>query len=841
MKQKISSFVSCLLFLLPAFGQCELETVEINTGACHNITSYELTLNTQPNDLNVDLFVNSQFLGYFELDSTGLFIDSFPGNGITKDTLLICQNDMDTCCLELLINNPCLCGFANIDYEIYDCDEINETFSIQLDFEPQNNGTSFTLGGNASNYGTFQYSDLPIDVGPLPADNTVYEFIFFDSDDALCFDFIEIGQVDCEEINACSIENVEAEILSCSNSGLFNVQLSFDFTNPSASGFTIQGNGQNYGNFEYDESIAFYELGPFAGDCTTLYEFVILDLEDPECTDFVEFDEPVCCDINVCEIWDLTLQQACEPWWGYIVNFEYAHMPSTQFDLFIDQMYLGTFNYTDLPLMDQLGFPMFIDNFVTIEVFDSEDNECNAELDNVEIGCDQFCSITDLFAEAYDCDEGSYVIDFEFNSSFTSNSFTLYINGIESNSYEYGQTFYTIGPFEDDCETSIELLVVDNQSNSCASEIYTVESPVCCVQPECSISEISIAMLECNAEQMSFVLDFEHIGTVNEFFDVSGRDGFFGFFAFDQLPITITGFPNTGNQFEFIEICENDNEECCQAHEWDLGECFEEPVECNISEISIEMIECNEEEMSFVLDFDYDGTTNEFFDVISRDGSFGFFAFDQLPITITGFPNTGNQFEFIKICESDNEECCKEHEWDLGECFEEPIECNISDISINMIECNEEEMSFVLDFDYVGTTNELFEVTSREGFFGFFAFELLPITITEFPNTGNQFEFIKICENDNEECCQEHEWDLGECADSVSTDETPDVVDYVFSDPMLKLEAIPDQVNIYDLSGRLVYGTINETSINLAHLTTGIYIVRVNQNNSNSSFKLFKN
>ncbi len=933
MNQKISLFVAYLFFLNPAFGQCDLENIEVNTGQCHDDLSYTLSLSTIPSSMDVDLYINSEYLGYYQLTNSGIVFDSFSGNGITKDTLRVCQNDQDSCCLEILINNPCLCGFADIEYEIFDCVESDSTYFIQLDFEPQNNGSSFTVGGNATNYGTFEYSALPITLGPLAADETAYEFIFFDNEDALCFDFIEIGQVDCVSINACSIENVSAEVLPCNSTGLFNVLIDFEVSNPGEDGFTIQGNGQNYGTFAYGE--ATYELGPFAGDCSTLYEFAIIDLADSACSDFTDFEEPICCDVVPCEIWDLTLEQACEPWFGYVVNFEYANMPSNQFDLFIDEMFLGTFNYNDLPLSDQFDFPMFTDPFVTLTVVDSEVEECFAEVDNIEIGCEESCSISNLFAEVHECNGQMFQIDFEFDEGINSNGFVVYLNGAVVAEFEYGETFYTIGPFEDDCSGEYELLLVDETYNDCASDIYLIPDPMCCETIECSISEITIEMIECDEENMSFVLNFEHQGTSNEFFDVYSRDGLFDFFQFENLPLTIEGFPNTGNQFEFIQICENDNPDCCTEHEWDLGECFndpeecsiseitieliecdeenmsfvldfnhmgttnnffhvfsrdgffdaftfsdlpisisgfpntgnmfefikvcqnenadccaehewdlgecfEDPNECSISEITIDMIECNEENMSFVLDFNHSGTTNDFFDVSSRDGFFGFYAFDQLPITINDFPNTGNMFEFIKVCENDNQECCLEHEWDLGECFEDPNECSISEITIDMIECNEENMSFVLDFNHSGTTNDFFDVSSRDGFFGFYAFDQLPITINDFPNTGNMFEFIKVCENDNEECCLEHEWDLGECNDAVSTQDPQVPLPYTYINPLLTFNSKIDQLVLYDINGQIVKIERNQSQVLLDQVLPGVYFVRATKGTVNSVVKLFK-
>jgi hypothetical protein len=92
----------------------------------------------------------------------------------------------------------------------------------------------------------------------------------------------------------CTISNVYAEAGECDSLGYFMVDIQFDVESPMANTFTIQGNGTNYGSFEYGE--LFYQLGPFLGDSETEYEFAITDNEDSECSDYYDLGT-VSCDI----------------------------------------------------------------------------------------------------------------------------------------------------------------------------------------------------------------------------------------------------------------------------------------------------------------------------------------------------------------------------------------------------------------------------------------------------------------------------------------------------------------------------------------------------------------
>lgn len=824
------------LFAFSAISQnCTLTDVSINSEACNADGSYDIAVSVSPFNTDFDLFVNGQFVGFYQYDSTAILIDSIIGTGIDKDTLVICQNDVDSCCITKIFNNPCLCGFANITADIIDCNEMDSTFFVVLDFDPQNNGTGFTIGGNGSTYGTYEYGDLPVTLGPISTNLSDIEFIFFDSDDVFCFDFIDVGTVDCSIINACNISNVEAIPNDCNADGTFSVDISIEVDNPGTQGFTIQGNGTNYGNFVYGESS--YEIGPLVGDCQSIYEFVIIDIENNDCSDFTEFIEVICCDIEPCLLDDLTIEQGCEPFFGFVIDFNHSGNTSDLFDLFIDQMYLGTFAYVDLPIINDFGNPIFDDDFVDVLVVDSEDPGCSTSLSQVEIGCEELCSLSNLLVELHPCNDGSFFIDFEFDANFTAGpNFNLQGNGNVYGTYEYGETFYTAGPFDGDCETIYEFVIVDVTDPDCQSNAIDLLEPVCCM--ECSITDISVDLVECDFEEMNLVIDFEFEGTTNAQFDVFSREGLFGTFNHTDLPLTLSNFPNTGNQFEFIKICDNDNDDCCHEVEFDLGECWEGFEECTIENVSIEQLECSGDEMSFVLNFDHSGTTNEFFDVFSRDGFFNFFSFSDLPLTITGFPNTGNEFEFIRICENDNNDCCVEFEWDLSDCFNDG-ECGIEIDNVELIECTFNNIWWSVTVSSVNASST-FSVITGGNTFGPFNYADSPITL-QIPNEGlDQYSFII---RDNElDCTSEENTTFLEDPCVLGTTRPLDKSDYTFINNNLQIstDLNVNQIIVYNILGQTVIMNSEQHQLSLAEFHTGIYLIRITIDNVPYLIKLYK-
>ncbi len=813
-----------------------LTEVMIDSEECNTDGSYDISVLVSPENTDFDLFVNGDFQGFYTSDSTSILIDSIMGTGIDKDTITICQNDIDTCCFTTIINNPCLCGFANMTGEIIDCNEMDSTFSIILDFEPQNNGSGFTVGGNGSTYGSFSYADIPITLGPISTDLQNIEFIFFDNDDVLCFDFIEIGTVDCELINACNITDVVATANDCNSDGTFNVDITFEVVNPGAQGFTIQGNGTNYGTFPYGESL--YTLEGINGDCETIYEFIIIDIENNDCSEETGFIEVICCDIEPCAFSDLTIEQGCEPFSGYVIDFNVSGNSSELFDLFIDQMYLGTFAYADLPIISDFGNPVFDDEIVDVLVTDSDNPGCTISLSQVDIGCEELCTLTNLLVELHPCDDGTFFIDFEFDANFTGGtSFNLQGNGNLYGTYEYGETFYTAGPFTGDCETIYEFVIVDTNAPDCQSNTIELLEPVCC--DECNISNVSIDLIECNSEELQFILNFDFTGTSNTLFDVFSREGLFGTFTLADLPLTISGFPNTGNQFEFINICINDNDDCCQEFEWDLGECFDEML-CDIDNINIEMIDCNSEEMSFVLDFDFENTSNASFDVFSRDGLFNSYNFVDLPITIADFPNTGNQFEFIRVCENDNADCCEELEWDLGDCYEVE-ECSITITNIEFLECTFNNIWWIISAEATNA-GSTFSVLSGGNTYGPFNYADSPITL-QMPLQANNDQYnFTVIDNDLMDCQSQQNTTFLEVDCVTSSEEILDNDSYTFINHKLYIDSkiTVTKLTVYNVIGQRVDYSYNTNDISLEKLSHGIYLVAINYSNKQKVIKVFR-
>ena len=115
----------------------------------------------------------------------------------------------------------------------------------------------------------------------------------------------------------------------------------------------------------------------------------------------------------------------------------------------------------------------------------------------------------------------------------------------------------------------------------------------------------------------------------------------------------------------------------------------------------------------------------------------------------------GEIIEFQNACFA---ECEGYTEADFVDC---PVdECVITDLIVDIGDCTgSSTYELTINFAYQNPGNEFFDVFVRNNeFIGFFALADLPVTIPEFELSGFEFDYVKVCINDNPDCCNEIEF-----------------------------------------------------------------------------------
>ena len=212
---------------------------------------FEVTINFDYENVNpagFDLSYEGGFSSFYSYDDLPLTISLQAEEG--ADWVQICDNDNPDCCVIFDFDTPCLENNSDcIDESV-----IDNTMMCAEIWEPVCGCDDVTYGNEceAQYYGgVTTWTD---------------------------------GE--CEQNSDCEIWDVFAEAWGCDPDGYFNVDIAFQSNQSSSDQFEIVGNGTNYGTFNYGAD--YYTLSSVAPNGGAVYEFIIQDLEDSNCSAYTE-------------------------------------------------------------------------------------------------------------------------------------------------------------------------------------------------------------------------------------------------------------------------------------------------------------------------------------------------------------------------------------------------------------------------------------------------------------------------------------------------------------------------------------------------------------------------
>jgi len=837
---------------------CSISDLSVTQGDCQTDGTFDVVIDFNVANTISDFFNiagNGTNYGDFEYSDLPITIENLAGDNATAYEFVVTDTDDSNCSAAMtlgVVDCP-ICNISDLSVTQGGC-QMDGTFDVVVNFNVANpSSNSFTLVGNGTDYGTFEYANLPITIENLVGDNsTAYEFIVTDTENANCSAATGLGVVNCP---VCSISDLSVTQGDCQTDGTFDVVVNFNAANPSSDSFTLAGNGTNYGTFEYANLPITIEN--LAGDNSTAYEFVVTDMENSNCSAAMELgvvDCPICSisnlmvDLGMCNdngTYSLTL------------NFEHENTASVNFSVFSGETSIGSFAYADLPVTIE-AFQNMEGAMQSITVSDNDNLDCSATTEFEGLDCPVLeCFISNVVAEAHECDEdGNFLVDIDFDVvDGGSMGFTIVGNGTNYGTFEYGMDFYTIGPLAGDGETIYEFIVSDVENEGC-SAFTGFEAAIDC-SPPCNIFDVAVHLGSCNDDgTYSLTLNFEHENTTNDSFDLHFGEISLGSFAYSDLPLTIESFPTDGGDFDSITISDNDNADCSTTFEFEALDC--PIIQCVIGELVIEVLDCDEDgNFAVSISFAFEDVGDEGFKVRGNGMDYGNFSYSDLPIILSGLAGDGEtDYEFIVI-DNAMEDCssaagigtiecaggtCSINDLiaEAGDCdddgnffvdiefsaefgseqgftivgngnnygnfqygqdfytvgplagdgstiyefvvrdiqnadcsaafvFEETIscggnDCNFSEISVTTGDCNEDgTYSLTLDFVHENTTNNFFELHFGEMSLGTFEYSDLPVVIEAFPTDGGDFDSITISDNDNADCSTTVEFEALDC------------------------------------------------------------------------------
>ena len=564
----------------------------------------------------------------------------------------------------------------------------------------------------------------------------------------------------------CNIGQLNVDILPCGNDGKFYVKVNFSYQNVGNEGFKIVGNGNNYGTFQYNQLPV--TIGPFVGNGTSEYEIVVKDIQFPDCQNFKEFG-PVQC--NSCSIYDLVVDTGnctSDSTYSATVNFEYQNVGNNGFKLFFNGVLFGTYQYTQLPLNIQ-NFPVSNKKNDVVKIIDVDNPDCYKAVEYEGLKCGSQggdCIITNLTAVESDCDSAGnfYVtIDFDFENE-GNQGFTILGNGVNYGNFEYGNLPVVLGPLKGSKDKVWEFIVKDKQYSYCLKGI-SIGKKDC--GTDCEIYEVVVTKGDCTSDSTyALTIDFDYKNVGGDKFNLKANGKYFGTYLYTQLPLTINNFPKSGQGVDWILICDKENEQCCKGKEFETKSCGNSG-DCIITNLTAVASDCDSAGNFYVtIDFDYENEGNQGFTIQGNGVNYGNFGYADLPVVLGPFKGSNTKVWEFKVKDIQYPDCYKVKELGKVDCGDE---CEIKNLVVDLGNCTSDSTySIYINFAVENPGSTHFKLFANGQYFGTFAYDSLPLNLSDFPQSGNTNDWLKVCDNEKEDCCKTKEFKSPKCGGNIA-------------------------------------------------------------------------
>lgn len=363
---------------------CTIGVNDLEAGCDGDVITLTYWLTSNEDIIDYDVFIDGTFIATINfidgalqtiylngITETGNYTFTIEGDGdCFHESIITIQDDCSEVC-ELgvpIAESYCVNGIAYVDFEV----DYNNTNNIGFDV---------LIDGIFID--SFEYGETYYTI-ELPEDINIYALWIYDIDNDGCNWGADIPLIDCE--NDCQFMGLNVETICDDYTGNFNYIVSFDPQNEGTNGFTIVGNGNNYGTFSYmDLPINFGEL---IGDDSFVPELIIQDVDNPNCQIIWEGDPVGCIIGGQCFISDISISNECNDDDEVFVSLDFIAQNTLNygFDVWINNVFIDSYQYTDLPL--ELG-PLMGDGLTPylIEFADVADPTCTASIELSEISC----------------------------------------------------------------------------------------------------------------------------------------------------------------------------------------------------------------------------------------------------------------------------------------------------------------------------------------------------------------------------------------------------------------------------------------------------------------------
>ncbi|MEO0776555.1 MAG: hypothetical protein AAF146_08325, partial [Bacteroidota bacterium] len=752
---------------------CSVGDLVIDIGQCTGLDQYVLYLDFDTQNPTADWFDlfagNGDLVGTYALSDLPLTIDNFPSSGTGSDAILVCIQGSNACCNELVFQAPdCTpdCAITDVAIEVLDCTP-NGIFFFQLDLTVNNPASdSFFFYGSDGLFGAFAYDDLPVNVGPINGDGSLYGFEVVDASNSSCGTGFTFQAPSCSV--GCSVGDLVIDTGPCTGFNQYVLYLDFDVQNPTADLFDVFAtNGDLVGSYPLSDLPLTIENFPSSG---TGSDAILVCIQGSNaCCNELVFQAPDCTlDCSIEQLW--AAPQDCTPNGIFFVDIDFIPNgpPSDSFIVSGNGMVYGTFAYNDLPV----AVGPFVGDGSSVygfEVRDSQNPDCVTFTEILAPDCSSSgaCEIQGVTATPSTCDaDGFYYVEIDFMVTNPGGAgFMVVGDGVFYGNFSYADLPIQLGPFQGDNNQDLQFNIFDIATPFCIG--LAEVDPVDC--SPCILTDMTLIPTDCDNGQFWVQVDFDAQNVSSDQFRLEVDNAVYGSFPYLELPLTVGPFPGDGNAVLVFSATDLADPQCSLANEVEAPDCV---ANCAITNLGVENLGCNGAgQFTVLLDLNVADPASDVFKVVGNGVNYGNFDYADLPVQIGPLDGDGQTVWTFTAFDAFDPDCSATYELGTVSCNTGP--CAINDIEIVDLSCDtNDSYTFFLDFTVDNPTSDSFFINAGSNGTSTYALSDLPVLVNDFDIQNGNVQTLRVClpNNGGIACCLSLDFQGPDCTTDCALD-----------------------------------------------------------------------
>lgn len=549
-------------------GICDSTKLHLSISNCDQKNYHTLTIDfdvEKPGNAIYDLWINSVY--YWEGMVAWLPKSFTIGNTINQyNNVVLRIRDLDSCMISRKILNPCFippgdCNIYNVTAEITSCGY--ELIDVLIDCQYENVSDSFRIEGNNRIFGTYAYTDLPMQFKDLLKIGENYQFNIVDVEKH-CYSSVDLGI----QANICHNNSI---IPYCEDGKIWSGWTFFEGAFEIDS-IDIIVNGNTIKKIEYKPDSLYY-FG-FDNPGTENIEMKFGTSIHGYGINSIELKNPCYNPSDDCIIHNVVgeVTNCYNGLFNILINCQHE-FTSDSFRIQGNGHFYGNFAYSNLPVLIQ-GLAADCETEYEFNLIDMEKNDCQSSLNYGKVCCCEDCKITNFQLSTSDCVNNNHhelTLDFDIMNP-GNDYYEVWLNGTLLGKFLISELPKTLEVQNSTLEYDHVLICINDAPNFCIEG--QIINP-CFLVSNCNIDDVVAEVINCNNGLFNILINCQHEFT-SDSLRLEGNGNNYGFFSFNQLPVLLEGLnADCQTNYEFvitdieIETCQKSKQigkVCCDPN-----------------------------------------------------------------------------------------------------------------------------------------------------------------------------------------------------------------------------------------------------------------------------------